>query len=136
MQLKTPLLALVAAAAIAGCDRETFEGQGPYDPNANATANAAEVKLPPAIVASHPYRCKDNSLIRIDWLSDGTVNSARVTPEGGATVSLAQAEAGGPYTEAVAPAADPAAAAPAAGATLTGDPQARTVTFNGKTCNR
>ena len=137
MKLKAPLLALVAAAAIAGCDTETIEGNGPYDPQANASANAAEIKLPPAIVASHPYRCKDNSLLRIDWLSDGTTNSARVTPEGGETVSLAQAEAGGPYTQAVAaPAAEGAPPAPSAGATLTGDPQARSVTFNGKSCNR
>lgn len=120
MQREFSLLALVAAAAIAGCDTETIEG-GPYDPQANASANAAVV-LPPSIVASHPYRCRDNSLIRIEWLSDGTVNSARVAPDGGETVALAQAEAGGPYA--------------AEGATLTGDPQARSVTFNGKTCNR
>lgn len=123
MQLKTPLLVLVAATAIAGCDQSdhTITGQGPYDPQANAAATA-NIVLPPSIVASHRYRCKDNSLIAIDWLSDGKANSARVTPEGQAGVNLAQAEAGGPYT--------------AEGASLTGDPQAQSVAFNGQTCNR
>ena len=45
--------------------------RGPYDPQANAVANAAPVAMPPAIVASKTYRCKDNSLVYIDWLADG-----------------------------------------------------------------
>lgn len=115
MQLRLPLLALVAAAALAGCDQSdhTITEQGPYDPNANLTANSGPVVLPPAILASHPYRCKDNSLIYIDWMSD---NSARVKAERnevGATVAL-----GGEKP------------------VLTGDPTARTVTYQGKTCNR
>ena len=116
-------LALVAAAALAGCNNEDHTiVSDPTGGPANAAANA-DIKLPPAIVASHKYRCKDNSLISIDWLSDGTANSARVTPEGGTAVSLAQAEPGGPYT-----AAD--------GASLTGEPQAQSVTFGGQSCNR
>ena len=78
--------------------------------------------MPPSIVASHPYRCKDNSLVSIDWLSDGTANSARVTPQGGAAVTLTQAEADGAYT--------------AEGASLTGDPQNTAITYNGKSCSR
>lgn len=120
-----PFLAF-AAAALAGCDSspETIGGGPPVDPrDANQLANAvANVQLPPAIVASRKYRCGDNSIISIDWLSDGTSNSARVTAEGGTAVNVAQAEAGAEYT--------------AEGATLTGDPQATSVTFNGKTCKR
>lgn len=116
-------LALVAAAALAGCDQSdhTINGNAPDDPQANA-ASAAPVKLPPSIVASHPYRCKDNSLVSIDWLSDGTANSARATPQGGAAVTLTQAEADGAYT--------------ADGASLTGDPQNKAITYNGKSCSR
>lgn len=116
------LFALVAAAALAGCDNSdhTIEAGGPHDPMANA-ATPADIKLPPAIVASHKYRCKDNSVIQIDWLSDGTANSARVTA-GSATTSLAQVEAEGPYT--------------AEGASLTGDPQAKSVTYGGQSCKR
>ena len=92
---KTPLtLLMVAAAALAGCDQSdhNITAEGPYDPQANAVANSAPVTMPPSIVASHPYRCKDNSLVSIDWLSDGKANSARATPKGGAAVALVQAE--------------------------------------------
>ena len=34
--------------------------------------NNVGVVLPPSIQASKAYRCKDNSLVYIDWLSDGT----------------------------------------------------------------
>ena len=139
---RTPtLIALVAAAALAGCNNND-DGTivaGPADPMANAAADNAAIKLPPAIVASHKYRCKDNSLISIDWLSDGTANSARVTPDGSEAVNLAQAEAGGPYTAAPATPEGEGPAegdAPADGPSLTGDPQAKTVTFAGKSCSR
>ena len=115
------LIAIAAATALAGCDKQdhTIES-GPADPMANLSNE--NVKLPPAIVANHKYRCKDNSVIQIDWLSDGTENSARVTPDGGTAVTVAQAEANGPYTT--------------EGASLTGDPQATSVTYGGKSCKR
>ena len=131
-----PAFAL-AAAALAGCDRSDHTiVQGPYDPQANMVANAGTVELPPSIVASRQYRCKDNSLVSIEWLSDGKTNSARVTPKGGATVVLAQGAAPTP-AEGAAPA--PAAASGdyvAEGATLKGDPKAATVTWNGQVCKR
>ena len=114
---------LILAAALAGCDSspETIEG-GIADPNAANVANAvANVQLPPSIVASHKYRC-GSDVVAIDWLSDGTTNSARVTPEGGSGVNVSQAEADGDYT--------------ADGATLKGTPQDTTVTWNGASCKR
>jgi hypothetical protein len=65
-----PIL-FAAAAALAGCNQEpeTIES-GPADPMGDALANAAPVELPPAIAASKIYRCKDNSVVYIDWLSD------------------------------------------------------------------
>ncbi len=123
MTRKLSLLALLAAV-LAGCESETITGDGPADPrDANQLANAvANVQLPPSIVASHKYRCGDNSVLAIDWLSDGTDNSARVTPDGAAAVNVAQAEAEGDYT--------------AEATTLAGSPQATSVTFNGKSCKR
>ena len=115
------LLAIAAAAALAGCNNQTQAETDAANEAANQAANA-NIKLPPAIVASHKYRCKDNSLVSIDWLSDGTANSARATPEGGAVLTLAQAEAGGAYT--------------ADGTSLTGDPKAQSVTFKGQSCKR
>ncbi len=118
----TTLIAF-AAVALAGCEQTTIEGGGAYDPMANQVANSVgNVSLPPSIVGSHRYRCKDNSLVAIDWLSDGTTNSARVTPQGGTAVTLTQAAGAAEYT--------------AEGATLTGDPQASDITFNGKSCHR
>jgi hypothetical protein len=36
---------------------------------ADELANAAPVELPPAIASSKTYRCKDNSVVQIDWLA-------------------------------------------------------------------
>jgi len=121
---KTLTFALIAAAAIAGCDQSshTINGNVPEDPQANLANSAAPVKLPPAIVASHKYRCKDNSLLAIDWLSDGTTKSARATPGTGSGINLAQAEAGGAYT--------------GEGVSLTGGPEVKTITYDGKSCTR
>ncbi len=115
-----PLLAMVAAA-LAGCNQSDSSATA-NEASANAANAAAPVKLPPSIVASHPYRCKDNSLISIDWMTDGTANSARLTPQGKPVISLTQAEAGGPYT--------------AEGASLTGDPKEKAITYNGQSCTR
>ena len=64
------MLALAAAATLAGCNNEdhTIVAGGPHDPMANQTNTPVE--LPPAIAASKIYRCKDNSVVYIDWLSD------------------------------------------------------------------
>ena len=121
MTRKMTLITIAAAAALAGCNNQSQAETDAANQAAEAAANA-NIKLPPAIVASHKYRCKDNSLVSIDWLSDGTSNSARATPEGGAAVTLAQAEAGGPYS--------------AEGTSLTGDSQAQSVTFKGQSCKR
>ena len=58
---------------------------------AEELANAAPVELPPAIVASKTYRCKDNSLVQIDWLADN--KGAYVHGDGQAQTHLKPAEA-------------------------------------------
>jgi hypothetical protein len=121
--MKKQYCIIALAAALAACDTspEVVKG-GPADPQANEMANAvANVQLPPSIVASHKYRC-GTDVISIDWLSDGKVNSARVTPASGVGVQLAQAEAGGDYT--------------GTDAVLKGDPQKTEVNWNGKSCKR
>ena len=120
---KTPLtILLVAAAALAGCDQSDHNivAEGPYDPRANLANDAAPVVMPPSIVASHTYRCKDNTVVAIDWMTDGKTNTARATPKGGTAITLAQAEAGGAYA--------------AQASSLTGDPQNKPITYNGKSC--
>ena len=119
------IMPLIAAFALSSCgDGSNTVVLNPDGTEVNEAAEAAvnNVVLPPSIVGSGKYRCKDNSIVAIDWLSDGTANSARVTPEGGEAVQLTQAEADGPYT--------------AEGATLTGNPQAASITYKGQSCNK
>lgn len=109
-------LIVLGAAALAACNTQPeniVAGERP-DPMADQLANAAPVQLPPAIAASKTYRCKDNSLLYIDWYSDG---SARVKKD--------KAEAG---TEVAAPAEGIASP-------LTGDAKSASVTFNGQSCH-
>jgi len=85
------LSALVAAAALAGCNKAE-----PVDQTANAVVNEPLV-LPPSIVASKAYRCKDNSLAYVDYLSDGKTATVRDARDGTPT-ALTMAEADKPYT--------------------------------------
>lgn len=114
---------LIAAVALSGCDKGKTVVLNPDGTEVNEAQEQAvnNVQLPASIVDSDKFRCKDNSVISIDWLSDGTTNSARVTPEGGSAVTLTQAEAGGAFT--------------AEGASLTGEAKAESVTYNGKSCS-
>ena len=68
---KTLTIALFAAAALAGCNKSTPAANDVANAEANATANSANVAatMPPAIVASKIYRCKDNSVAYVDWLA-------------------------------------------------------------------
>jgi hypothetical protein len=103
------LLALVAAAALAGCNKEDHTiVAGPPGDDTNAAANAG-VTLPPAIAASKTYRCKDNSLVYIDWLSDGS-----------ARVKKSQGEVG--------------TSLPPGAPELKGAPTDATITYNGQSC--
>ncbi|WP_395621776.1 hypothetical protein [Sphingomonas daechungensis] len=107
------ILTLVAAAALAGCNSEDHtivsDPAGP-DPMANAVANAGSVTLPPSIQASKAYRCKDNSLIYVDWYSDGSARVKKSRDEVGAPLLAAGDKA------------------------LTGDAKATSITFNGQSC--
>jgi len=106
--IRTLTLPAVAALALAACNKEDSTiVSGPADPMAEQLNNAAPVTLPPSIKASKTYRCKDNSLAYVDWLSDGT-----------ARVKASKTDVG---------------AAPAEGA-LTGDASSASITLNGKSC--
>jgi hypothetical protein len=102
------ILALVAAAALAGCNNEDHTivaGPGADD----QPMNNVGVVLPPSIQASKAYRCKDNSLIYVDWLSDGTARVKKTREEVGTTL-------------------------PAGDKSLTGDAKAASITHNGQSC--
>jgi hypothetical protein len=78
MQHNPKLLVAASVAALlslAACDNqpETITSGG-NDPQADQLAKAKPVELPPAIAASRTYRCKDNSLIYVDFYTNNTAN--------------------------------------------------------------
>jgi hypothetical protein len=68
---------------------------GTADPDAAKVAAAPPVQLPPMMTASRTYRCKDNSLVYIDFFNNNTA-AYRTEKEGKATTLTAEAE-GKPY---------------------------------------
>ena len=102
------IIALAAAAALAGCNKEEHNIVAGPDLGDEPTNNVGVV-LPPSIQASKAYRCKDNSLIYVDWLSDGTARVKKTREEVGTTL-------------------------PAGDKSLTGDAKAASITYNGQSC--
>ena len=89
--------ATAAFLTLSGCNNEpeTVEAGG-EDPMAEELANAAPVELPPSIQVSRTYRCKDNSLIYVDFYTNNTAQLR--TEPGGTPTQLTAAEAGAAYT--------------------------------------
>ena len=88
-------LTLVAAAALAGCNRseKSDAANAANEAQANAANTVAPADMPPAIVASKIYRCKDNSVVYIDWLAGDT--SADIRTEQGGTPTVLKSDAAG-----------------------------------------
>jgi hypothetical protein len=94
-----PIAVAACAAAflsLAACGEPEVVTANAPDPQAEALANAAPVELPPSIQASRTYRCKDNSLVYIDFYTN---NTAMVRKEKGGEVAatLTAPAAGEPY---------------------------------------
>lgn len=76
-------LCVVAAAALAGCHPTTIDPNKDSNDDANVPAAAnGPVALPPSIVASKIFRCADNKVIYVDYLSDGKTANIRVDKDG------------------------------------------------------
>ena len=103
------LIALGAAAALAGCNKEDHTIVAGPNIDDNPPETNGPVALPPSVAASKSYRCKDNSLVYIDWLSDGSARVKKTRDEIGTAVA-------------------------AGSATLKGDAKGATVTYNGQSC--
>jgi hypothetical protein len=93
---------LSAAAAIvllplAACNSEPqVIDTRPADPNAAAVNAAAPVTLPPSIRANVTFRCKDNSVVYVDFFQGDMVANLR-TEQAGAAIQLKADAAGNPY---------------------------------------
>jgi hypothetical protein len=90
MTRTTLAIVLTATAALAGCNQGAQTNAA-----ANEVANEAPIELPPAIIASKIYRCKDNSVTYIDWLSDNKSADIR-TDKTGTPIRVTAPEAGKP----------------------------------------
>lgn len=99
MKQYLPLIAVASLALLSACNKndEPEVVGGPADPMAEQLANAAPVELPPSVKANKQYRCKDNSLLFVDFMSDDKTALLRTEKNGTAT-SLKAAEAGQPFT--------------------------------------
>ena len=94
---------MTAAAALAltlgACQKkqpEVIDTTAP-DPLASQLANAAPVQLPPAMIATVAFRCKDNSLVHVDFFKGNTQANLHIE-NGGATVVLKADKDGDPLT--------------------------------------
>ena len=115
------IFTLVAAAALAGCGDENHNivSTGPDEGTPSNAIDNTNIQLPPSIASSKAYRCADNKLVYVDWLSDNKSANVRSDKNGAAT-HVAGPEAG--------------QAMVAEGYSLTGSATAATITYNGKSC--
>jgi hypothetical protein len=67
------------------------------DPQAEALKNAPPVELPPAIKAAKTYRCKDNSLVYISFLTDDVSAMVRDKQEEPPVATLKAPAPGKPF---------------------------------------
>ena len=98
MNRTTLLVAMIAAAALAGCNKQNNANVagGPDDPAAEASVNAPVV-LPPSIQSSKTYRCKDNSVVYVNFMTDNVSANVRDVEEEPPTVTLKAAAPGEPF---------------------------------------
>ena len=99
MKFYLPLIAVASLSLLSACNKsdEPEVVGGPADPMAAELANAAPVELPPSVKANKQFRCKDNSLIFVDYMSDDKTAQLR-TEKGGTATTLKAAEVGQPFT--------------------------------------
>lgn len=86
MRLRAIVASSLIAVALSGCSKEpeVIEA-GPRDSPEVQEALKQTVELPPSIAASKQYRCKDNSLLFVDFYSDGVSASVRTAKDGPAS---------------------------------------------------
>lgn len=91
--MKLYLLPVAALVALSACGQKEPEVVGNLpDPQAAELSQAKKVELPPAVKESHSYRCKDNSLIFVDFMSDDLSATLRTEKNGEPTALKAAAK--------------------------------------------
>ena len=88
--------AFAALLSLSACSNEPEVVDTNPDPMKEDLANAAPVEAPPMIQASRTYRCKDNSLVYIDFYTNNTAQFR--TEKGGQATTLTAPAAGQAFT--------------------------------------
>ena len=98
---RTPLLiTLAAVAALAACKPTTIDpNKDDTSANVNSAAANGPIALPPSVVSTKVYRCADDKVVYVDWLSDNKSANLR-TEKGGSPTQVTTAEPGKPMTAA------------------------------------
>ena len=113
------LAAALLLAPLAACDNKPeVVSTEASDPQAEALAKSKPVELPPSMKASVTFRCKDNSLVYVDFFSGDKLAHLK-TEKNGKVINLVAPKAGDPLT------AD-------GGYSMTGTPKSITLTQPGK----
>jgi hypothetical protein len=92
--------ALAASLILSACNKQPEVIDANPDPMKDQLANAKPVELPPAIQASRTYRCKDNSLVFIDFMSNNTALVRKAKGAEPPLATLTAAQPGGEYKSA------------------------------------
>ena len=110
---RTPLLiTLAVAAALAGCNKESHTiVAGPDTGDGNNAVSKTPVALPPSVVSSKTYRCADNKIVYVDWMSDNKSAEVR-TEKGGSQTQVSAPQPGKPMTAAGGYSVDGSSSAP------------------------
>ena len=87
--------ALGSTLLLAACGKPETITSSDVDPDAAALNAAAPVELPPMVTQSRTYRCKDASLVYVDFFSNNTAHYK--TSKEGTPTALSAPEAGKPY---------------------------------------
>ena len=97
---KLPLAAALAASlTLAACGQsETVKAPETPDPTAETLKKAKPVSLPPAIASSQTYRCKDNSIVYVSYMTDGITAEVRDNEEEPPIATLKAPTKGEPFT--------------------------------------
>jgi hypothetical protein len=92
------LIVLAATAALAGCNKENHTiVAGPDGDSGNDVTANANIQLPPSIIGTKIYRCADNVVVTVDYLSDNKSANVRVGKDG-SPVQVVSAQPGQPMT--------------------------------------
>ena len=88
----TPVLSGLFLFALAACNSQPENiVVGPQDDMKDQLAHAKPVELPPSIAATKTFRCKDNSVVYVDFYSDGKSAGLHTKKDGPPTMLKAPA---------------------------------------------